>query len=251
MNSNEFQGRVVIVTGAASGIGAATSTRLAELGACVVVCDFDKAAVLAFSSRLNANGGNTVGIAADVRDAAALQLAVDLAVSEFGGLHLAVNNAGVATPFAPVGSVAIEEWDRQIAINLTGAFNSLKAEIPAMISSGGGSIVNVASIAGVNGIKGRGAYVAAKHGLIGLTKSAALDYADQGLRVNAVAPGYVDSPLLRDRSESERRLIEEMHPLGRMSTVDEQAELIIFLLSSRSSFCTGACYLADGGFSAR
>lgn len=246
-----MSGKVALVTGGASGIGKAVVKTLAKRGASVVIADLmhDEAQTLA--SALATQGFRVSACHLDVCDPDSCCDAVRFAVKTYGNLNMAVNNAGVATPLQLLADVSQSEWQRQVQINLSGVFNCLQAEIPALIAVGGGAIVNLASILGVNGMRGRSAYVAVKHGVVGLTKACALDYADQNIRVNAVAPGYVDTPLLMDRSESERAQIAQMHPLDRMSTDQEQADLIAFLLSDQATFITGTVMLNDGGFSAR
>ncbi|MDM0085387.1 SDR family NAD(P)-dependent oxidoreductase [Variovorax sp. J31P179] len=247
----ELAGRIALVTGGASGIGAKTCDVLARRGAWVVVVDFDLPGAQRVADSLRDHGVECLALSADVTDPTAMEAAISQTVQRFGALHLAVNNAGIASPLAPVGELDIDIWHRVVGVDLTGTFLSLRFQIPAILKSGGGAIVNLASILGLNGMAGRGAYAAAKHGVVGLTKSAALDYAQQNLRVNAVAPGYVDTPLLSDRDPAERAAIADLHPIGRMAQPGEIAEMIAFLLSPRASFITGQTYLVDGGYSIR
>ena len=247
----DLKDKVALVTGAGSGIGAAVAATLSGRGARVVLTDVDLAQAERRAADLRAQGAQALACHLDVTEAASCQAAAAQAVAQFGRLDCAVNNAGVATPLGKLAEIDPQEWSRQLAVNLSGVFHCMQAQIPWMLQAGGGAIVNLASIAGVNGIQGRAAYVAAKHGVVGLSKSAALDYAEQGIRINAVAPGYVDTPLLQGRSASERERIEQLHPMNRMSTDGEQAALIAFLLSDAATFITGAVMLNDGGFSAR
>lgn len=177
---------------------------------------------------------------------------VDQAVKQFGGLHLAVNNAGIGGPLSPTGEYPIDGWDKVIAINLSGVFYGLRYQIPAILEAGGGSIVNVASILGKVGTKGSAAYVAAKHGVIGLTEAAALEYADKKIRINSIGPGYIHTPLLTNSlSEDAMKALVGLHPIGRLGTSEEVAELALWLNSDKASFVTGSYYNVDGGYLAQ
>jgi NAD(P)-dependent dehydrogenase (short-subunit alcohol dehydrogenase family) len=173
---------------------------------------------------------------------------VSCAVETFGGLHLAVNNAGISGKQAPLAEQSVDDWLRVMDHNIDGVFYAMRSQIPAMLACGGGAIVNVASVLGQVGSALSPAYTAAKHAVVGLTRSAALAYADQGLRVNAVGPGYISTPLLQALSDADRARVAATTPLRRLGEPEEIAELVAFLLSARSSFTTGAFYLADGGF---
>jgi NAD(P)-dependent dehydrogenase (short-subunit alcohol dehydrogenase family) len=243
----EFTGRVAFVTGGASGIGLAVSRLLATGGATVAVADVDGDAARALARDLP----RAIGLAVDVADPAAVASAVTSTVEAFGGLHLAVNNAGISGP--PVGLVEHElaDWRRVMAVNLDGVFHCLRSELPAIAASGGGAVVNVASVMGVVASRGGTAYVAAKHGVVGLTKAAALEYAPRGVRVNAVGPGFIETPMLDVLPGPARAALIQAHPAGRLGTASEVAELIVFLLSDRASFVHGGFHTVDGGYTAR
>lgn len=238
------------MSGAGSGIGRHLAEALAKEGANVVVTDIDERTARETADGISEKGGRAVALGQDTRAPDDAQRVVDAAMSTFGGLHLAVNNAGVTSAIAPTGDYPLDEWNRAIDTNLNGVFYGLRTQLPAIASSGGGAVVNMSSVLGTVARPGNPAYVAAKHAVVGLTKVAALDYAQQGVRVNAVGPAYIETPLLADLDESSRRELIGRHPLGRLGTPDEVSSLVLYLLSREASFITGSYHLVDGGYSA-
>jgi NAD(P)-dependent dehydrogenase (short-subunit alcohol dehydrogenase family) len=247
----EFDGRLAFITGAGSGIGAATARLLADRGAHVVLADIDARAADAIAADIEGRGGRAFGVAVDVADPQSIERAITTATHGHGGLDLAVNAAGIAGSLTPCSDYDVGEWQRVIGINLTGLFLCMRLEIAQMLRRGGGTLVNVSSIMGRQALPGTSAYAASKHGVEGLTKAAALDYATQGIRINAVAPGYVDTPMISGRKATTHERIVGMHPVGRLAQAAEIARMIAFLLSPQASFITGSIHLADGGYSAR
>lgn len=246
-----LEGKVAVITGAGSGIGKAVSLLYAAEGAKVVVSDIAEKGGNETVSEIKAKGGDAIFVKADSSKPDDNKNVVEQAVKQFGGLHIAVNNAGIGGPLGPLGEYPVDGWDKVIAINLSGVFYGLRYQIPAMLSSGGGSIVNVASILGKVGTKGSGAYVAAKHGVIGLTETAALEYAAQKIRVNSIGPGYILTPLLESLDDATMKALVGLHPMGRLGTSEEVAELALWLNSDKASFVTGAYYNVDGGYLAQ
>jgi NAD(P)-dependent dehydrogenase (short-subunit alcohol dehydrogenase family) len=250
--SFDFNGKVAIVTGGASGIGEAIVKTLAAGGAKVVVADINGNAARATADELAKAGGTAASFAVDVSDAASVEAMVEFARSTYGGLHLAVNNAGIGGASAPTGEYPLEAWRKVIGVNLDGVFYGLRYEIPAILASGGGAIVNMASILGSVGFANSPAYVAAKHAIVGLTKNAAIEYAKQGIRVNSVGPAFIDTPLLSKNLDAETlKFIATLHPVGRLGRAEEVAALTAFLLSDEASFITGSYHLVDGAYVAQ
>lgn len=250
--SGRFEGKVAIVTGSASGIGAAIGRQLAREGAKVVLADRDIAGVDAVASEIKAANGVAHSYQLNVADPAEVEALVKFSEREFGGLHLAVNNAGIAGPSAAAGDYPLDGWRQVIDVNLNSVFYSCRYEIPAMLRAGGGAIVNMASILGSVGFASAVAYTSAKHGVLGLTKVAALEYAKQGIRINAVGPGFIDTPMItKALDEPTRQFIASLHPVGRLGRPEEVSALTCFLLSPEASFITGSYHLVDGGYVAQ
>ncbi|HET6360611.1 MAG TPA: glucose 1-dehydrogenase [Gemmatimonadota bacterium] len=244
--------RVALVTGAGSGIGRAIALGLAAEGARVVVSDLDEAGGAETVAAIEESGGTAIFVRGDVSKPEDGEALVGSAVKEFGALHVAVNNAGIGGPSALTGEYPIDGWDRVISINLSGVFYGMRYEIPALLDSGGGAIVNVASILGQVGFPSSCAYVAAKHGVVGLTRSAALEYAARGVRVNAIGPAFINTPLIEKNMSPEARAgLVAKHPIGRLGEPEEVAELVVWLSSDRASFVTGSYYAVDGGYLAQ
>jgi len=251
VDGGSFAGRVAFITGAGSGIGAATARLLAQRGAAVALADIDEAAARSVAADIAERGGRASALRVDVGDVRSVQSAIEQAAAAHGGLDLAVNAAGITGPLQACGEYDLDAWHRIINVNLTGLFLCMRFELQQMQRRGGGAIVNLSSIMGSNALAGTVAYTASKHGVEGATKAAALDYAASGIRVNAVAPGYVDTPLISGRTPGAQERIVGMHPVGRIAQPAEIAELIVFLLSPQAGFITGSVHLADGGYSAR
>lgn len=244
--------KVALITGAGSGIGKAIALQYAAEGAKIIVSDIAETGGQETVAAIKALGGQAIFVKADTSNPDDSKNVVDEAVKTFGALHIAVNNAGIGGPLAPVGEYPIDGWDKVISINLSGVFYGLRYQIPAILAAGGGSIVNIASILGKVGTKGSSAYAAAKHGVIGLTESAALEYADQQIRINAIGPGYITTPLLTNSlNEAQMSALVGLHPMGRLGTSEEVAELALWLNSDKASFVTGSYYNVDGGYLAQ
>lgn len=246
-----FKDKVALVTGAGSGIGAAIAAELAAEGAAVVVQDLDLAKAKAVTEAILAKGGKATAAAGDVADPDQMAELVRNTAGWGGALHLLVNNAGIGGPLAPVGEYPLDGWKKVIDVNLNGVFYGMRFAIPEMLKTGAGSIVNMSSILGSVGFAGASAYVAAKHALQGLTRAAAIEYAAKGIRVNAVGPAFIETPLLSALPPGAKEGLVAIHPIGRLGTPEEVAALTLFLLSDRASFVTGSYHLVDGGYTAQ
>jgi len=247
----KLEGKVAIVTGAASGIGRASALLFGEERAKVIVADWDEAKGEQVAREVKGKGGEAKFVKVDVSRAEDVQVMVNAAVESYGRLDVLFNNAGVEGEQAPTADCTLENFDRVIAINLRGVFLGMKYGIAAMLKTGGGSIINNASVAGLVGFTGIPAYSASKGGVIQLTKTAALEYAKEHVRVNAICPGVIWTPMVErftSAGEEVRRALEAMEPVGRFGTAEEVARLAVFLASEDSSFCTGAPFVVDGGF---
>jgi NAD(P)-dependent dehydrogenase (short-subunit alcohol dehydrogenase family) len=248
----DFRDKTAIVTGAGSGIGAAISRDLARFGATVVLADLDEEGMSSVAEGINSSGGKTLTHRTNTALASSVEDLVAFAVAQTGGLHMLVNNAGIGGVAAAVGEYPLDNWNEVIDVNLNGVFYGMRYGIPEIVKSGGGAVVNMASIMGSLGFATAAAYVAAKHAVVGLTKVAALDYAKSGVRVNSVGPGFIATPLLdRHLDEETRQGIAAMHPIGRLGKAVEVSALTCFLLSDEASFITGSYHLVDGGFTAQ
>jgi NAD(P)-dependent dehydrogenase (short-subunit alcohol dehydrogenase family) len=248
----DFTGKTAIVTGAASGIGEAIALELAACGAHVIVSDLDAEACGRVVAQILDRGGKATPFVADVSDPEANMALVACAEAETGALHLAVNNAGIGGAQAPTGEYPIDAWRQVMSVNLDGVFYGMRAQIPAMLRAGGGAIVNMASILGSVGFANSPAYVASKHGVIGLTRTAAMEYGRQGIRINSVGPAFIQTPLLTNNLSQEMLDgLAGLHPVGRIGTSEEVSALTCFLLSDRASFITGSYHLVDGAYTAQ
>ena len=250
--ANLLDNKVALVTGAGSGIGREIAYHYAAEGAKVVVSDINETGGAETVARIRERGGRAIFVRADTSKPDDSEALVRAAVKEFGALHIAANNAGIGGPSVPVGEYPIEGWDKVIAVNLSGVFYGMRYQIPAMLAAGGGAIVNIASILGQVGFRNAAAYVAAKHGVVGLTQNAALEYGPQKIRVNAVGPGFIMTPLLeKNMTPDALKTVAGMHPLGRIGRSEEVAELVLWLSSEKASFVTGGYYAVDGGYLAQ
>jgi NAD(P)-dependent dehydrogenase (short-subunit alcohol dehydrogenase family) len=252
MSHQRFNGKVVAVTGGGSGLGEAICRRVAAEGALVAILDLDVAAADRVAASIKSAAGEARAYRADVTDAAGMATLLERVVTDFGALDAAVNCAGVGGPFVPSLDYPLEWWDRTLAVNLSGVFYSMRAELPQMLKQGRGAIVNISSICGVIGQAGTAAYVATKHALIGLTKTVALEYGRQGVRVNAVGPTFVRTPLAMAEIKDEKTwaALDARHATGRCATPEEVASLVAFLASDDAGSITGSFHLVDGGLTA-
>jgi NAD(P)-dependent dehydrogenase (short-subunit alcohol dehydrogenase family) len=249
----EFTGKVALVTGASSGIGRTSALFYAREGAKVVVSDVNERDGQETVRLIQAAGGEAFFVKTDVANPTDCESLVKKTVEKYGRLDFACNNAGIGGEQNLTADYSIEGWQKVIAVNLSGIFYCMKFEIPAMLKASGGAIVNMASILGQVGFAGAPAYVAAKHGVIGLTQNAAIEYAARGIRVNSIGPAFIKTPMIASLEQNTEALnmLVGLHPIGRLGLPEEVAELVIWLSSNRASFVTGAYYPVDGGYLAR
>jgi NAD(P)-dependent dehydrogenase (short-subunit alcohol dehydrogenase family) len=249
-NPLDFSGKVALVTGAAAGMGLATARAFAEAGAAVVLADFKEDAVKAAAGKLVAAGRKALAVRCDVSDDAQVAAMADRAVAEFGRLDAAFNNAGVMARIAPTADSTREDWDRVIGVNLRGVWSCMKHELRQMERQGSGAIVNNASVGALTGNPGIASYIASKHGVVGLTRTAALEYVKRGIRVNAVNPGLIDTQIARDVVNGDEQAYAEIAkhvPIGRAGRPEEIASVVLWLCSPGASYVVGHALTVDGG----
>ncbi|HRJ29462.1 MAG TPA: glucose 1-dehydrogenase [Cyclobacteriaceae bacterium] len=245
-----LENKVAIITGAGSGIGEATAKLFASEGAKVVVSDISEQSGKRVVEEIKKAGGEAIFVKADTGKAVDHENLVKETVKAFGKLNIAVNNAGIGGPSVPTGEYPIDGWQKVIDINLSGVFYGLRYQLPEMVKAGSGSVVNIASILGQAGFENSVAYVASKHGVVGLTKTAGIDYAKKNIRVNAIGPGFIYTGLVNEETMGKEgiSLLEQKHPIGRLGKAQEVAELALFLASDKASFITASYYPVDGGY---
>ena len=242
---SDFEGKVILVTGAAGGIGRAAAIQFAQQGGKVVAADIDTAGI---AETIALAGNGAIAVQVDVSDETSVQAMVDRTVTEFGALHVQFNNAGIAGIRAKTADTTLDDWNRVININLTGVFLCARAALPAMQQAGGGVIVNTASVDGLVGMPTIPHYVAAKHGVVGLTKAIALEYAGDNIRCVAVAPGYIKTKMTEEAfSEEEKALLTSLVPLGRPAGPEEVANMVVWLASDKAAYVSGSCHTVDAG----
>jgi NAD(P)-dependent dehydrogenase (short-subunit alcohol dehydrogenase family) len=248
-NTKRFEGKTAFITGAASGIGRATAVAFAAEGARVVVTDRVEAALQETAEYVKESGGEVLVITCDVSKPEEIEAAVAQAVNTFGRIDCAFNNAGVENKATPLHEIELEEWDRILSINLRGTFVCMKHEIAQMVRQGSGVVVNTSSGAGIRGVAGGASYAASKHAMIGMTKSAALDYAKQNIRVNCVLPGNIATPMMDRFTGGDIQKAIDLEPVGRLGKPEEIAEAVLWMCSDLGGFVTGASIVVDGGWS--
>jgi len=249
---DNLKNKVALVTGGGMGIGREIALAYASEGAKVVVGDINEKAGKDVVAELTKNGFEAIFIKVNIANPVEQEALVNETVKHFGKLHIACNNAAISAPAFPVTEYPLDVWDTVLSINLSGVFYGMRAQIPAILASGGGSIVNISAMLGQVAKKNTAAHVATKHGVVGLTKAVALEYAEQNIRVNVVGPGYIKTPMLTNAfDEAGMQALEKLIPMNRLGEASEVAELVLWLSSSKSSFVTGSYYGVDGGYLAQ